>query len=171
MPVGPEDVYRSDPQRLAAILHLSGSCDDLFDAGELGQVLQHQLGGDLRKDLLVLSEDEPEDQHRALAEASPAIGTWADLLFHNAPPLSVLIDAKTFGKVSRLDADRPLPRVIADCIYYAAIAAALVRHDQRISTLSYEELAAGLSTLLSHPWLTRELRGLFLKALEKMRSD
>jgi hypothetical protein len=54
-------------------------------------------------------------------------------------------------------------------IYYAAIASALVYHDQRITSFSYDHLNDKYTSLLHNTWLTPDLRNLFQKALNLCR--
>jgi len=49
-------------------------------------------------------------------------------------------------------------------IYYAAIASALVYHNQRITSFSYVHLNKKFISLLEHTWLTSEIKNLFQKA-------
>jgi hypothetical protein len=59
-------------------------------------------------------------------------------------------------------------------IYYAAIASALVYHDQLITSFSYGHLNGKFNSLLENTWLTSDIRDLFQKALnccnQKMNS-
>lgn len=50
-------------------------------------------------------------------------------------------------------------------LYYAAIASALVYHDQKITSFSYGHLNDKYISLLNNKWLTTDLRNLFQKAL------
>jgi len=52
----------------------------------------------------------------------------------------------------------------AAVIYYAAIANALVFHDQRITKISYQNLEDTFSELVKSSWLNPELIELFIKA-------
>ena len=51
-------------------------------------------------------------------------------------------------------------------VYYAAIAAALVFHDKKISNYSLDDLGKTFRKLTRLPWVTPELRELFAKAAE-----
>ena len=50
-------------------------------------------------------------------------------------------------------------------VYYAAIASALVYHDQRITSFSYSHLKDKYISLLENNWLTQDLRNLYQQAL------
>ena len=54
---------------------------------------------------------------------------------------------------------------VAAIIYYVVIASALVHHQQRITSFSYEHLTAKYRTFVQLPWLTSSVRELFEKAL------
>jgi len=54
---------------------------------------------------------------------------------------------------------------IITVIYYAAIASALVYHDQKITSFSYDHLKDKYISLLNNTWLTADLRNLFQEAL------
>jgi hypothetical protein len=59
--------------------------------------------------------------------------------------------------------------LVATTIYYAAIAAALVHHDKRISRYSCESLVQRFSLLAQRAWIDGDVRGLFAQAAECCR--
>jgi hypothetical protein len=64
---------------------------------------------------------------------------------------------------------------VITAIYYAAIASALVYHDRKITSFSYDHLNDKYNSLLQNTWLTPDLRNLFQKAAavcgRKMKSE
>ena len=54
--------------------------------------------------------------------------------------------------------------LVTTTIYYAAIAAALVHHGQRITKYSWENLAERFSLLAQRMWIDEDIRGLFTRA-------
>jgi len=63
-----------------------------------------------------------------------------------------------------------LPRDVATIIYYAAIASALTRCAERITTLTDDELRQGLRWVLACSWAggrTKELMGQALDSIEQ----
>ncbi|KPL20813.1 MAG: hypothetical protein AMJ75_11170 [Phycisphaerae bacterium SM1_79] len=58
---------------------------------------------------------------------------------------------------------------VAVAIYYAAIASALVFHDVKVTTHSYESLEASFTRLINKPWMSAELNSLFIRALKLCR--
>jgi hypothetical protein len=55
-------------------------------------------------------------------------------------------------------------RQIAVTIYFAAIASALVFHDQKISTSCYASLQRSFCELAEKPWMPLEFASLFVRA-------
>jgi len=55
---------------------------------------------------------------------------------------------------------------VANTIYYAAIASALLFHGRRITRYKYENLEKSFSKLASEKWITKKLADLFVKAAE-----
>ena len=63
------------------------------------------------------------------------------------------------------------PKAVATAVYFAAIAAAMVFHNEKITGHSHEELGRFLSSLLKKPWLPADLKCLLEKAEEACRSQ
>jgi hypothetical protein len=61
--------------------------------------------------------------------------------------------------------------LITKTIYYAAIAAAMVHHGERISKYPRESLAQRFSLLAQRQWMDPELRGLFAQAAQLCGPD
>ena len=55
---------------------------------------------------------------------------------------------------------------VANTIYYAAIASALLFHGRRITRYKYENLGKSFSKLAGEKWITKNLADLFVKAAE-----
>ena len=90
--------------------------------------------------------------------------TIAELLFASALDLIALTALKDYAK--RLPERKPSgsTKAVATAIYYAAIAAALVSRNEKITEHGYEDLAAYFAELANKPWMTADLRALFEKA-------
>jgi hypothetical protein len=72
------------------------------------------------------------------------------------------------AKTSDRRSANPLPEEVATVLYYAAIAAALLRHGQRISRVSDATLREGTDWVLEQEWVAGPLRGLFVDARSAM---
>jgi hypothetical protein len=93
-----------------------------------------------------------------------------DLLHDPSPRPELLRVLKTFAKENSTNPDSPLPRDAATVLYYLCIAAALLRHRQRITKMDDAGLRKGLSWSLDRPWVDEETRGLLRQALQAVGS-
>lgn len=104
-----------------------------------------------------------------MQSAQCAVGSFHDLLQHPHPPLELLRETKDMAKEWHLDPGSPLPPEICLVLYYGSIVAALVRHNERITRLSDDDLRGGASWVIRQPWVDSATRGLFLKGLMHLR--
>jgi hypothetical protein len=152
MSVPPIELW-PDPQLLRQIMTPLVDCAPIWPDHELRNILRHQLESLLAFDL---SRGDPADIAPIRPDtpaAGPSIRTFGDLFRHPQPPLELLIRVKQFAKSARADPDATLPAEIASLLYYAAIAAALVRLGTRITTLTDDVLAEGFRTLVPRDWI------------------
>lgn len=91
-----------------------------------------------------------------------------EVLLDATTDLAVIEEIKDYGR--RL-ADRESARrnrgpehAAAVSIYYAAIAAALVSHGQKITSFSFKKLAEAMEELAVKPWMTSEWRDFLRRA-------
>ena len=100
----------------------------------------------------------PASSRLAAAGAGPSL---RELL---TAPHSSLDRIRAIRRAAKRDASRDDSQVrhaVAIAIYYAAIAHALVFHDVKITTYSYEALEASLDKLITKPWIAPELVQLY----------
>jgi len=83
--------------------------------------------------------------------------------------LGLLREIKNASKALSCSLDSATETALARTIYFAAIAAALVHHDIRISQSTYETLAESLTMLIEKPWIVPELAELFSRARDICR--
>jgi len=117
----------------------------------------------------------PEALSLVLEQFRPLTGcSVGDLLLDPESDPSVVWQIKDQYKEKAQSCSSELEREAATVIYYAAIANALLFHeesllrDDKITTFSYKELNEHFSRLLSIPWLTSDLVGLFKRARESL---
>ena len=70
--------------------------------------------------------------------------------------------------------DSEVEMALATTIYYAALAAALVHHDKKITHNSYEKLDESFALLVEKKWMAEELAALFSQAqriCQRRRND
>jgi hypothetical protein len=132
---------------------------------EYRAILRHQLAARIEADL---PDTEPgqEPSHEAPRNRNgPCSLTFAELFERPDPPLALLRRVKDFAKAHR-DAPRSAyPPDIAALLYYASIAAALVRRGKRITSLDDQTLRQGFDWCLKCDWIVEPLRALFTAAL------
>jgi hypothetical protein len=162
-PKDPIDLREAQPKVLAGIISLVGRRFDEFAADELGAAWRHQLNSSLTRGF----EDSPQraSLHELTTGHDGEFQTFTDLLRHPHPPLQLLKILKEFAKSQNTDNDSALPAPMGKAMYYAAIAAARVRCQTRISTLTDEQLAQGYRWALAEPWLDEPTRELLTAAL------
>ena len=154
------------PQQLAEMLSFSTASEGLWNADDLSAILKHQLSlapaDDWRAGDSDVSPANPWPQ-----EAS-CFATYLELLRAPHPPLAILERMKQVSKASVTHPDSPLPEEVGTALYFAAIAAALVRCHERLTRLDDDGLRWGIQWALDQPWLAEDLRPLFREALEHL---
>ncbi|MGA2662405.1 MAG: hypothetical protein ABSH34_33410 [Verrucomicrobiota bacterium] len=155
----------SGPEPLAALLATGELPAGLWRQEEMAAIFRHQMAAPLAVDLGGLA---PPAARRlealAAAQGAPA-QSFADLLRHQSPPLELLEMVKDFAKTNADHPENGLPKEIAAVLYYACIAAALLRLKARISKLSDADLGRGLRWAAEQPWPDEETKQLLARAL------
>lgn len=166
MTVHRDAVRDADQRRLATLLDMRGDdADRLWRDEELGAILRHQMTAPLQVDLINL-ERGLAVKVRSLAESQGlTLKSFGDLLAHPNPPVELLRITKDFAKACRLSLHSPIPHDIASVLYFASIAAAMVRCRTRITGLSGDALADGLRWVLARPWLDAPTRSVVEEGL------
>lgn len=163
-----EAVFNGRANKLAALLAAGEEGLRLWQPEEFAAIFRHQMAAPIMVDLgafRVSSAErlQPDDAQRGLFSQS-----FADLFQHPSPPLELLTLIKDFAKANRDQPGSALPPEIAAALYYASIAAALVRLDRRISSLSDIDLRRGLQLTCQQGWLDLATREMLACALEKI---
>ena len=166
MTVAHKAVFDTDRHQLATLLNLSPDAERLWCDDELGALLRHQMTAPMQVDLINI-ERGLALKVRNLAEAQGlTLKSFGDLLAHPNPPVELLKIAKDFAKACRLSPHSSVPHEIASVLYFACIAAALVRCRRRITGLTNDALAEGFRWVLSLPWLDIPTRTLTEESLQ-----
>jgi len=95
---------------------------------------------------------------------SVAAKSLSDILTNPKTDVSIIETIKDYGKRLSVSEIEPFQQALALTIYYSAIAAALVYHNQKISAHSYQSLNHYFSMLLQKGWMLPELDDLFTRA-------
>ena len=138
-----------------------------------GQQTEDELKGELLRDrlaeTLALYDTKTGEVSRSQTRMSQVIGDLAGepiekLLRNLKTDISTLRRIKDHGrKLSESTKSKP-ERHVANTIYYAAIAAAFLSHDTRITAHSYADLGRSLCRLANETWIPESLTGLFGQA-------
>jgi hypothetical protein len=161
-------VFKSRANKLASLMASGGERSRLWRPEELAAIFRHQMSAPMAVDLGAF-DARTAARLKTLSEAQRLLlKSFGDLFLHPAPALELLEMVKDFAKAN---VDRPesgLPGEIATALYYASIAAALVRLDTRISQLSDADLQRGLRGTLGQSWLDDATKELLAQALAKV---
>ena len=169
-------IYTLKPRQLMDLLSI-GAEADAFDSGELisdeqirgyfASLVQRKIPNDasiVDSLLIFLGENERYGKRvsgRSLSEVLLDAATEPDLL-RVIKDYSKKIYQTTVSKGENS---------IAAAIYYAAIAAALVHHDAKISEHPWQTLKTAFEDLLAKPWMTPPLTGLLQEARERCETE
>jgi hypothetical protein len=164
------DVFKSEPGRVAKIMGLAATHPQPWLPQELRAVLVHELDKPVRFDLGALDRGIAA-QIRTLAEAEGlVVKSLADLFLHPHPPLELLRLTKDFAKTHQMHPESSLPEEVAQILYYASIAAALARHEMRISQLDNQQLREGFAWASQQAWNDQRLCPLFTEATGRLKA-
>ncbi len=164
-------VRKTKPGLLARLLEIPAGKSREWRAGEIEAILGHQLaaplGEDLGKPLLDLDRDlEASGRFHGLRDMSAEA-----LLLDPRPPLEALRLLKDYARDQRESPDPLLPSEVAAVLYFGSIAAAELRHGERISTLERTGVRGGIEWILARKWLRGPLRALFAEAIDRFLAD
>jgi len=154
-------LWRAAPPRLARLLALGEAPRRPWRREELRAALADQLETAVPRDLGALSEEAARRLRMLAASQGLLSRSLGDLLRHPHPPLELLRLVKEYGKANAGREDSHLPQPVAWVLYYASIAAARLRLNERISRIEDAALAAGLRRFLEEEWLDETTRGIF----------
>jgi DNA-directed RNA polymerase specialized sigma24 family protein len=159
----------SSPSLWATMLDAKLHGDTLWSADERMQLLDHLL----RQPLAVILNDLDDGIPLLLARAEAAksgepLTTLNDLFGHSSPPLELLNGIKRWARRAVRDDASYLPSELCSLIYFAAIAAALVRYDRRITKSDDTTLEFGFRRVLMQPWQCSSMNGLIAAAMQSL---
>lgn len=163
-------LFKSHAKDLAALMASGDERGPLWRADELAALFRHQMSAPVLMDLGSFDPRTATQLKGLTAAQGLLLSSFADLFNHAQPPARLLELVKDFAKANIDHPESGLPREIATALYYASIAAALVRLDQRISQLPDADLKRGLQWTTEQAWLDEKTRALLTAALEKLSS-
>jgi len=156
--------------RLLGIALYSDSGEGKDDSAHTtAQLLKARLAGTLPLDTTVV-EELPAILGQLRKDLMPLGGrTLGEVVTDSKSDLGAIKKIRRYAKKMASRKRTEADRAVAVAIYYAAIANALVFHDAKVTTHSYESLEASFAKLINKPWMAAELTRLFANALKLCR--
>lgn len=165
-----ELTWNLSPDQLADLLGITFDApsdednDAETDSGT--QLIEAQLVGTLALDTAVLN-----NLPTVIAQLDRDIfgdggETLGRVLADPGSDIEIIKKIKRYAKSAGSQKNSESERTVAGAIYYAAIANALLYHKVKIKTHSYRTLKEAFENLSVKPWMSKELAGLFTKALK-----
>jgi hypothetical protein len=159
---------------LSKLFNAEPERDELWDPSELQLVLDDHLKVPLVDVLAELNEDTTQLvalARKTAGSSDEPLKALGDLFAHPAPPIELLDAVKRWGRRATRDEASSLPSEITSLVYFAAIAAALVRHNQRISKSDDATLQYGFDRVLRQPCRHERLVALIRAAAKQIGSE
>jgi len=159
-----------NPESLARLLGIAISSDSNEGTDDsthnTAQLLKARLAGTLPLDTTVV-EELPAILGQLRKDLVPLEGrTLGEVVTGPKSDLGAIKKIRQYAKKMASRKRSEADWAVAIAIYYAAIASALVFHDMKITTHSYESLEASFAKLINKPWMSAELNSLFIRALK-----
>jgi len=154
------DLSNSDSDKLAKLLAIDKSTQCVWRPEELGAILKHQMAAPVVFETAGLDLKLAAKIETLAASCGLLIKSFSDLLHHPSPPVELLRLTKDFAKAHLSHPDSPLPREIAQVLYFGSIVVAMMRTGKRISGLPDAAVRDGLEWAVSQSWMDEDTRGL-----------
>ena len=162
-------------KQLARLLNIGSDSRPSADGADEGQkkadLLHDWLAATLPLDA-ALENSLPAILRRLCQGLRPlAEKPFGELLTDPNTDIVAIRKIKGFGKKMVGAANSEAEHDVAAVVYYAAIASALLFHNQRITKFSHDSLESSFSALAEHTWLTPDLADLFKKCIQYLSQE
>ncbi len=137
----------------------------LWTDSEAGEVLRHQLEAEVAAESGSVGLEAGYVATLGDVGGDQSIKTFRDLLVHPRPPEDLLQLAKQFAKAHLSSGSSPLPREVAQVLYFGAIVSGLLQGYRGISTLTSGEVRRGVEWAMHLSWIDEDLLRLFRRFL------
>lgn len=156
----------------SVIVDNKSQSDRLWSTDELQQLLDHQLKQPLIGMLTSVDKDAASklEEIREGSSGEPLV-TLGDLFRHSLPPLYILDTVKRWARRASRDGNVNLPSSISSLLYFAAIAAALLKHRARITKSDDVTLRLGFQQVLAQSPTDGHLTSLIQLAVSVLAGD
>src|SRR5687768_14922488 len=166
----PSQFDGTDAARLGRAIALGSRAEEgqHWSGDEIAAIYRHELTAPLHIELGAVDAATARRLKLVSASHGLLLRSMGELLHHPNPPVELLVMVKDFGKASLDHPDSPLPREVAGVLYWSAIAAALVRTGQRITSLADAKLRDGFAWAAAFGWLDEAGRALLRQATQRL---
>ena len=156
-----ESTFGASAKGLAGLLGVGAGIDVPQDAvgadRAAGELLGARLAGTLPLDTAVV-DALPAILGKLQAELLPLAGRpLGEVLLDAKTELGVIKRIKDYGKKLAAGRDSKANHSAATAIYFASIASALLFHDKKITSYSYEHLRESFNELIEETWIPPQL--------------
>jgi hypothetical protein len=156
---------RAKAEQIEDLLHRADAQSGVWRTEELAALLRHQLAAPVAVDLGSLSPAVAQSLKSLSGAQGLLIRSFADVLYHPHPPLDLLGLLKDFAKAAAAVTAGPIPRDVAQVLYYAAIASGLRAGRSEITSLDEQALREGFAWVHAQRWVDPEVQELLTAAL------
>jgi RNA polymerase sigma-70 factor (ECF subfamily) len=156
----------SRPSELASLLSVRGTPHEDWQPQEMRDLLRHGLET-LVGDYLETGDDAEQPgkpRGHATSEETAVSITLRELLQIAKPPLGLLMAVKRHARHLAGSSASHLPDKVHRLVYFATIAAAMLRHGQSITKSSAESVRIAFARMAAEPYVEEWLRTLFESA-------
>jgi hypothetical protein len=158
------------PDQLAGLWNIGSNAEETETPGDSDskktELLRDLLSGTLKTHTPKAKSRPKKQAHQKSFSNFLTEASIEELLQNPRTDITVLRQIKEHGKRLSEGAQSRTEYQVANTIYYAAIASALVFHRLRITTFSFEDLQQSFLHLNEESWIPASLRSLFEKAYE-----
>ena len=171
--MGKNLIFGLGPKKLANLLGITLDSDkeDRPDSNKetIAQMLEARLANPLLADTTVL-QDVPLMTGRRKDDVGQYSGVpLGNVLTASESDFATIKEIRRYAK-KMTRAKGSEAEHVAVTIYFAAIANALLFHEAKITSYSYESLEISFNKLIEKSWMPRRLRELFVEAAEVCRN-
>ena len=171
MSLGLDEADDAPDATRVAVGDAPASRERAWSDADVAAIFRHQMSTPIACELSTLGPAASAHLRAVAGGDGLLLTSIGDLLRHPSPPLDMLRLVKDFAKTCLNHPDSGLPKEVAGTVYWAVIAAALVRRGQRITRLAAGPLTAGFQWAASRPWLDEPMAALLREAVGRAGED
>ncbi len=162
-----------DPQAVARLMAIEPDHDPVWDGMDAAYIYEHQLNSPLLPDLQMCETVHMRQIDCGVDQAVNEAGltskqTYADVIFASDVSLPLLQTIKELAKRWRNAEGVMYPRDVASGLYYVAVACALVKRNEAISSFDLATIREGLVWLQEQNWGHAPTDALVAAALDQI---